>query len=134
MKPGNPLHGAALVEDPSEDKIKVCFQALEWDMQQRKFNMTASDLVQLQVMIRDLLKMLKMYLPNKSGQTNGSKWNPAELNAILKHNLVTCRHGQGHLRTFKCIPWECELYNGRPKARCYPSISMDIDFKEEIHR
>ena len=32
-------------------------------------------------------------------KTDWSKWNPAELNAILKHNLVTCRHGHGYLRT-----------------------------------
>jgi len=57
-------------------------------------------------------------------KTDRSKWNPAELNAILKQNLVPCRHGAGHLRTFGCIQWEWELFNGRPKARCYP---FDLD-------
>ena len=57
-------------------------------------------------------------------KTDLSKWNPAELNTILKQNLVPCRHGTGHLRTFGCIQWECELFNGRPKARCYP---FDLD-------
>jgi hypothetical protein len=33
-------------------------------------------------------------------------------------NLVGGNHG--HLHTFGCIQWECELFNGRPKARCYP--------------
>ncbi len=27
---------------------------------------------------------------------------------------------EGQLQTFSCIEWECELYSGRPKARCYP--------------
>jgi len=46
-------------------------------MQQRKFNMTARDLVQLQVMSKDLLDMLKRYLPNKSGQSNAWKFEKA---------------------------------------------------------
>ncbi len=33
-------------------------------------------------------------------------------------NLVGGNHG--HLHTFGCIQLECELFNGRPKARCYP--------------
>ena len=43
-----------------------------------------------------------------------------ELNAILENNLVPSHNGRGQLRTFGCIQWECELYSGRPKARCYP--------------
>ena len=46
-------------------------------MQQHKFNMTARDLVQLQVMSKDLLDMLKRYLPNKSGQTKAWKFEKA---------------------------------------------------------
>jgi hypothetical protein len=45
-------------------------------------------------------------------------WQVGELNAILDNNLVSGT--TGHLRTFGAIQWECELYNGRPKARCYP--------------
>ena len=33
-------------------------------------------------------------------------------------NLVGGNHG--HLHTFGCIQWECELFKGRPKAQCYP--------------
>jgi hypothetical protein len=44
----------------------------------------------------------------------------ARLNAILENNLVPSHNGKGQLRTFGCIQWECELYSGRPKARCYP--------------
>ena len=48
------------------------------------------------------------------------KWTAGELNAILENNLVPSHGGKGQLRTFGCIQWECELYSGRPKARCYP--------------
>ena len=46
------------------------------------------------------------------------KWTAAELNSILINNVVCGPHG--HLRTFGGIQWECDLFNGRPKARCYP--------------
>jgi hypothetical protein len=48
------------------------------------------------------------------------EWTAGELNAILENNLVPSHNGKGQLRTFGCIQWECELYSGRPKARCYP--------------
>jgi hypothetical protein len=48
------------------------------------------------------------------------EWTAGELNAILENNLVPSHGGKGQLRTFGCIQWECELYSGRPKARCYP--------------
>jgi hypothetical protein len=48
----------------------------------------------------------------------GSLWTAAELNAIITGNIVGGPHG--HLHTFGCIQWECELLNGRPKAQCYP--------------
>ena len=51
-------------------------------------------------------------------QKQGSLWTASELNAIITGNLVGGDHG--HLHTFGCIQWECELFNGRPKARCYP--------------
>jgi hypothetical protein len=50
----------------------------------------------------------------------GLEWTVGELNAILESNLVPNHNGKGQLRTFCCIQWECELYSGRPKARCYP--------------
>jgi hypothetical protein len=48
------------------------------------------------------------------------EWTAAGLNAILENNLVPSHNGKGQLRTFGGIQWECELYSGRPKARCYP--------------
>ena len=49
-----------------------------------------------------------------------------ELNQILANNLVP-NGDDGHLRTFTTLQWECELYNGRPKARCHP-------FESDGHR
>jgi len=57
-----------------------------------------------------------LLIPAKSGD----KWSVEELNNILVKNLVPCGQNGGHLRTFGTIQWECDLYKGRPKARCYP--------------
>ena len=46
------------------------------------------------------------------------KWSATELNNIILNNIVRGSHG--HLRTFGGIKWECDLFSGRPKARCYP--------------
>ena len=51
---------------------------------------------------------------------SGDRWTVEELNNILVNNLVPSGPNGGHLRTFGAIQWECELYRGRPKARCYP--------------
>ncbi len=59
-----------------------------------------------------------MLIPDKKED----KWTAAELNDIILHNIV--RSPYGHLQTFGGIKWECYLFNGRPKARCY---SFDID-------
>jgi hypothetical protein len=56
----------------------------------------------------------ELLIPEKKGD----KWTAAELNSILINNVVRGLHG--HLRTFGGIKWECNLFNGRPKARCYP--------------
>jgi hypothetical protein len=46
------------------------------------------------------------------------KWTAAELNDIILHNIE--RGPRGHLCSFSGIKWECNLFNGRPTARCYP--------------
>ena len=56
----------------------------------------------------------ELNIPDKEG----TLWIAEELNTIITGNLVGGPHG--HLRTFGCIQWENELFNGRPKARCYP--------------
>ena len=56
----------------------------------------------------------ELNIPGKEGPL----WTAEELNAIITGNLVGGPHG--HLHTFGCIQWENELFNCRPKARCYP--------------
>jgi hypothetical protein len=51
-------------------------------------------------------------------RNHANGWTVGELNSILENNLVPGT--KGHLRTFGAIQWECELFYGRPKARCYP--------------
>ena len=59
------------------------------------------------------------------------EWSVGELNAILADNLVPNQGGKGQLRTFGCIQWECELYSGRLKARCYPFNMKNHRFRGE---
>ena len=47
-------------------------------------------------------------------------WTVGELNAIFDNNLVPGMHGHLPVRTLGCIQWVSELFNGRPKLRCYP--------------
>ena len=61
------------------------------------------------------------YLRSQTGhctEENADGWTVGELNTILENNLVP--GSKGHLCTFGCIEWESELFNGRPKSRCYP--------------
>ncbi len=64
-----------------------------------------------------------------------AKWTVGGLNPILARNLVPNGDG-GHFRTFATLQRECELYNGRPKARCLAAatrlIWMDIAFEARI--
>ncbi len=62
----------------------------------------------------------------------GSLWTASELNAIITGNIVGGDHG--HLHTFGCIQWECELFNGRPKARCYPFDIQGHHFRKRTPR
>lgn len=48
----------------------------------------------------------------------GREWSVAELDKILRDNVVVAKTG-GHLRTFTTIEFEHENYEGRYTARCY---------------
>ena len=91
-------------------------------MQQRRFGLTAEGLEKLHAVSVELAAWIsenfeqELCIPPKRDQ----KWTVGELNAILENNLVPNHGGKGQLRTFGCIQWECKLYSGRPKARCYP--------------
>jgi hypothetical protein len=49
---------------------------------------------------------------------NSDRWAISKLNTILENNLVP--RSKGHFRTIRCIEWESERFDGRPKGRCYP--------------
>ena len=67
----------------------------------------------------------QLQIPPKSNL----EWTAGELNAILENNLVPSHNGKGQLLTFGCIQWECALYSGRPKARCYPFNMKGLLFR-----
>jgi hypothetical protein len=50
----------------------------------------------------------------------GYNWTVEELNSLLVNNLVASDSTGGQIRTLGAIQWECEMYRGRCKARCYP--------------
>jgi hypothetical protein len=56
-------------------------------------------------------------IPARRNADGWQHWQVGELNVILENNVVPGT--AGHLRIFSSIQWECEVYNGRPKARCY---------------
>jgi hypothetical protein len=62
------------------------------------------------------------------------EWTAGELNAILENNLVPSQGGKGQLQTLFCIQWECELYSGRQKARCYPFNLKGHHFRRKNHQ
>ncbi len=70
----------------------------------------------------------ELLIPDK----NEVKWTAAELNNILLNNVVWGPYC--YLCTFGGIKWECDLFNKRPKARCYPFNIDDIiyDIKHYI--
>ena len=76
-KAGQALYGAELIEDPSDGIIRVHLAVVEYNMKCRKFGMNADELVELQGMAHELLNFCKTYLPNKSGQKRGWKFEKA---------------------------------------------------------
>ena len=76
-KEGHTLYGAELIEDPSDDIIRVHLAVVEYNMKCRQFGMNADDLIELQGMAEELLNFCKTYLPEKSGQKRGWKFEKA---------------------------------------------------------
>jgi hypothetical protein len=71
--PGSKLHGLAPIVDPSDEIIKVLLAALRWDMQQRRFGLTAVGLDKLHALSVELLDLLKENMPYRTGGAEG--WN-----------------------------------------------------------
>ena len=60
-------------EDPSYKIIKVHLAALKWNILQRRFGLVAADLERLQGSSVELLDLLKLNLPERTGGAEG--WN-----------------------------------------------------------
>jgi hypothetical protein len=62
-QPGSKLHGLDPLADPSDKIIEVLLAALQWDMQQRRFGLTAVGLEKLHALSVKLLEELKENMP-----------------------------------------------------------------------
>ena len=79
--PGSPLYKMPLISDPSEKLIEVHLAALKWNMQQRRFGLTAEGVDKLHNMSVELLELLKRNMPEKTGEESG--WNFEKAHSIL---------------------------------------------------
>ena len=70
-QPGSKLHGLAPITDPSDEIIEVLLAALQWDMQQRRFGLTAVGLDKLHALSVELLEVLKENMPYRTGGPEG---------------------------------------------------------------
>ena len=80
-QPGSKLHGLAPISDPSDEIIEVLLAALRWDMQQRRFGLTAAGLEKLHALSVELLEVLKENMPYRTGGPEG--WNFEKAHSIL---------------------------------------------------
>ena len=98
---GSPLYRLAPVVDPSEKLIEVHLAALKWNLQQRRFGMTAKGLAELQEMSVELLELLKSNMPDKTGQLSG--WKIEKAHSILHKVLLIVYHDVQRLVIYHAI-------------------------------
>jgi hypothetical protein len=65
------LHGKPLIVDPMISTVEAHVSMLEWNMQSRKFGMTAIQLERLQQTSIEELESFKSTFPEKNGVANG---------------------------------------------------------------
>ncbi len=80
-QPGSKLHGLAPIINPSDEIIEVLLAALRWDMQQRRFGLTAAGLKKMHALSVELLEVLKENMPYSTGGPKG--WNFEKAHRIL---------------------------------------------------
>ena len=78
---GTKPHGLAPIVDPSDEIIEVLLAALRWDMQQRRFGLTAEGWDKLHAVSVELLELLKDNMPYRTGGPEG--WNFEKAHSIL---------------------------------------------------
>jgi hypothetical protein len=79
--PGSKLHGLAPIVDPNDEIIEVPLAALRWNMQQRRFGLTAVGLDKLHALSEELLDLLKENMSYRTGGAEG--WNFEKAHSIL---------------------------------------------------
>jgi len=77
----SPQYKLPLVEDPCDKLIEVHLAALKWNMQQRRFGLTAEGCERLHQLSVELLELLKSNMPDKTGQSSG--WKIEKAHSIL---------------------------------------------------
>lgn len=75
------------IEDPSDSLIEVHLAVLRWNMQSRKYGLTASGIGKLYKLSVELLETFKSNMPEKCGEANAWKFEKAH--SIL--HKVRCR-------------------------------------------
>ncbi len=78
---GSPLHCLAPIVDPSDAIIGVLLAAVRWDIQQRRFGLTAEGLDKLHALSVELLDLLVENMPDRTGGVKG--WNSGKAHSIL---------------------------------------------------
>jgi hypothetical protein len=74
---GSPKHSLTPIVNPSDENIEVLLAALRWDMQQRRFGLTAEGLEKLHALAVELLDLLKENMPDRTGGVKGWKFEKA---------------------------------------------------------
>jgi len=80
-KGGDCLFGVEEVEDPSDKLIEVHLAVLRYNMQSRRFGLTAPGLVKLLELATEVLELVKTNMPHKSGKKNA--WNFEKAHSLL---------------------------------------------------
>jgi hypothetical protein len=75
------LYGLAPIADSSDEIIEILLAALRWDMQQRRFGLTAVGLDKLHALSVELLDVLKDDMPYRTGGPEA--WNFEKAHSIL---------------------------------------------------
>ena len=86
-KDGDCLFGAEEIEDPSDKLIEVHLAVLRYNMQSRRFGLTAPGLIKLRDLSVGLLEVVKTNMPDKSGEKNAWKFEKAH---SLLHKVRYC--------------------------------------------